>query len=158
MLRALIIVLSLFATSAFAKNKRLGIGGILVSPTGVSGKYILTPKTAVDAALNLFFFENIHFHSDYLIKSKVLLKEGSSLLTAHYGVGGRYRVFKKRVTDDEGSRNETVQQLGVRGPVGLDIWFPQVPIEVFAEVALVVNVVGDGRFDFDIGIGARYYL
>lgn len=55
-----------------------------------------------------------------------------------------------RVSDDP--------EFGIRIPVGLAYLFADIPVDIFAELAPVVNITSDTGFDLTGGIRARYYF
>jgi hypothetical protein len=153
---------------ARAQGGNFGLGIIIGSPTGLSAKYYLTEGKghAIDAALGLATLGNhgIHIHVDYLWHPLVLAREESFDLAMYVGLGGRL------LDHDRGRNSDDHFHVGLRGPVGLVFDFLRggVPIDVFVEVALVLDFVLDddnGRgdedeidLDLNAGIGARYYF
>jgi hypothetical protein len=72
----------------------------------------------------------------------------------YLGIGGRIADFEDDL-DDDGDFN-----LGVRAPIGLMLDFNNVPLDVFFELALVIDFIGyDGvDADFNGALGVRYYF
>jgi len=135
----------------------LGAGLIVGEPTGVSGKYYLTDDRAIDAAVGgAVVGRGIQVHGDFLWHPWVLEQKESFALPVYLGVGGRILNH-----DGGGGDDEDHVRLGVRAPVGILFDFTRIPLDVFAEVAGVLDYRTRGdAFGFDIngGIGARYYF
>lgn len=128
-------------------NGNFGIGLIIGSPTGISGKYLLSKKNAIDGALawDLGNKKRLHIHGDYLWHKFDLFKDQGEPIDLFFGVGARLT-----------SNNDT--SLGIRGPVGLRYLFEDPVIEVFVELALVLDIVPDMDVEADVGLGGRYYF
>lgn len=140
-------LLLLLSTSAFAGP--LGIGAMIGSPTGLSGKYKLGDGKALDGAFGLTLGKNskANLHSDYLFHSpNALYFNDQHPLDLYYGMGGRMKF------DDD-------IILGVRLPVGLLYEVEnQGEADVFGEIAPVVDFIGKVGLDLHLAIGARYYF
>lgn len=149
-------MLAAFESPARAEGGPFGLGIILGSPTGVSAKLYLNKKNAVDAAVgfSLLGGSGIHVHADYLWHPIMLTADDAFYLPLYVGIGGRVWEHNRKSNDDD-------FHLGVRGVVGILFDFRSVPIDVFLEAALVVDVLVDddhGRIGVNAGLGARYYF
>jgi len=132
-----------------------GIGVMLGNPSGLSGKYWLEEKTALDAAVGVDQGDfDIHlsflWHKfDWMQASTAtdpfaeMVKRGE--LPVYFGVGPRI-LFA----------DET--ELGVRFPVGVSYLPPSAPWEGFFEVAPVLRLTDSVGLDGDFAIGVRYYF
>jgi hypothetical protein len=49
-------------------------------------------------------------------------------------------------------------RFGVRIPIGLDYVFEDARIDVFIEVAPIVNLIPDTEFNLTDGVGARFWF
>jgi hypothetical protein len=141
-----------------AEKGVLGAGLIVGEPTGVSGKYYLTDDRAIDLAIGgAVVGRGLQVHGDFLWHPWVLDQEPSFALPLYLGIGGRILNHNAGGSDDEDH-----VRIGVRAPVGILFDFTRVPLDVFAEVAGVLDyhTRGDDNFgvDFNAGIGARYYF
>lgn len=157
MKKSLVAVLALvLATGAVARQGEFGLGLMLGDPTGVTGKYWLDEKSAVDAAAAWSLNdEDFNLHVDYLVHSFEKLKEEPAQWAFHYGIGARLRFPE----DNNGNGNENDDAtLGVRVPLGLDLYPSKLPLEFFIEVAPVMDLVPDTDFDMEFGLGARFYF
>lgn len=141
-------LLTLFvASSAFASGP-LGIGAMIGSPTGLSGKYKLGDGKALDGGFGLTLGNRskANLHSDYLFHSPGALYFNDQYpLDLYYGMGGRMKF------DDD-------IILGVRLPVGLVYELEAEGADVFGEIAPVVDFIGKVGVDLHLAIGARYYF
>ncbi len=142
----------------FTANKSFGVGLIVGEPTGFSAKYYLGPSTALDFALGEFdeFRDDndLGVHVDFLLHPLVLATTDPFLLPLYFGLGGRL------VDDDNGDANDNLR-LGIRGPVGVELDFNRVPIDVFFELAIIIDLINDDNDDdveVDAAIGARWYF
>lgn len=133
---------------ALSQDKGFGLGVILGEPTGISGKYWLDERSAVDGAVAWSFYRgsSIHIHGDYLIHNKSAF-ETEEPLALYYGIGGRLK---------SGDKIQT--QLGLRGVVGIDYMARTVPIDVFLELSPILDFAPSTEFFFNAGLGARFFF
>jgi hypothetical protein len=151
---------------ARADAGNFGLGLIVGSPTGLSAKlYLASRGHAIDAAVGLTTIgaDGLHVHADYLWHPFILARESSFDLAAYVGIGGRV------LDHDRGHGHDDDFHIGPRAPIGVvfDFLRGDVPLDVFAEVALVLDFVlnddddeGHDGVDLDLnaGVGARYYF
>lgn len=144
----------------FVANKTFGLGLIIGGPTGLSGKYYLGDSTAIDFALGEYYRFHYHdalgIHADFLWHPAVLAATDPFLLPFYVGIGGRLLSHDRYRTDYNAGTH-----LGVRAPIGLLMDFNRVPIDIFFELALVVDFVADNDEDnvfIDGAAGVRYYF
>ena len=128
---------------------RFGVGLILGEPTGVSLKYFFNDTVAIDGAVGWAFHHETDFylHSDVLWHKFDLFSVPEGQLPFYVGVGGR---VKFRDNEDD--------RIGVRVPFGVSYIFEDLPLDIFAEVAPVVDFVPSTHGGFTIGIGARWWF
>jgi hypothetical protein len=143
--------------SSFSANKTFGLGIMIGAPTAISGKYYLGADTAVDFGVGVirgFRRDGLHLHADFLWHPATLVTAEPFVMPFYLGIGGRIADFEDDI-DDDGDIN-----LGVRAPVGLMLDFNNVPLDVFFELALVIDFIGyDGvDADFNGALGVRYYF
>lgn len=171
-----VALLALSPTAARADGSRpFGLGLMVGSPTGLSGKLYLGNRTAVAMGVGEAFGhryedDGLHLHVDFLWHPAMLAQNNDFFLPLHIGVGGRILDHEGRWW--EGGRwyyYDDHTHLGVRMPVGLTMDFRKVPLDVFFELALVANVIVvdegpyDDLYDHDLlsltgALGARYYF
>ncbi len=146
----LLIVLVLacgFAANTFSQDKGFGLGVILGEPTGVSAKYWLNAKNAIDGGLAWSFKGSgfLHVHGDYLWHFSDVFKS-SERFVLYTGPGVRFG----------GGKGGGV--FGVRVVGGIGYWPKGAPMDIFAELAPVVDLAPSTRATFNAGIGARYFF
>jgi len=132
-----------------AQNKGFGVGIILGEPTGLSGKYWLSNRTAVDAGLAWSFVRgsSLHIHGDYLWHIFDALKAEDETIPLYVGLGGRLK-FGDR---DNG-------RFGVRVVGGIDFMVYTVPLDIFLEIAPIMDLVPATQLGLNGGIGARFFF
>jgi hypothetical protein len=105
--------------------------------------------------------DGIHAHADYLWHPIMLTTDESFNLPLHVGVGLRLLDHDR---DRGGIGDDEDFHIGVRAPVGVTFDFTALPLDVFLEVALILdfrsNDVHDDVLGLDLnaGVGVRYYL
>lgn len=140
-----------FSTISEAKptgSHPFGLGVMLGEPTGVNGKYWLSDTTAVDSGLAWSFAGGqtaFHIHSDYLFHNFGLFKMRDHELQFYFGGGARLK-FADRT------------KFGIRVPVGMAYKFDQEPIDLFFELAPIVDLAPNTEISINLGVGARYYF
>jgi hypothetical protein len=144
------------ARTASAQGGPFGLGIIVGSPTGLCGKLYLNQRNAIDFAVGASFLDNrgLHAHVDYLWHPVMLATDEAFSLPLYVGIGARI------LDHDHGGRDDDDVHLGARVPVGILFDFKRVPIDVFIEIALVVDIIQDhdDLIDLNAGIGVRYYF
>ena len=128
---------------------RFGVGLVIGEPTGASLKYFINDTFAVDGVVGWSF----HNGTDFTIQSDVLwhkfdlvsLSEGQ----LPFYIGGGMRVkFHDNAQD----------QIGFRLPIGVSYIFEHLPLDVFFEVAPVIDFTPSTRGGFTAGVGARWWF
>lgn len=156
--------------SNFQANKTFGLGLILGSPTGLSGKYFVGPSTAIDFAVGGIGCcrgrRGVEVHADFLWHPVSLASEKPFELPLYVGIGGRFYSYEWR----HGDHYHDGAALGARFPVGISIDMNNVPLDIFVELALVADLIvnhddfndsfdRDGLYvDVDGAVGLRYYF
>ena len=142
---ALIVMAS--ASGVWAQGKGIGLGIVVGDPTGLSAKLWLSDSSAIDAAAAWSFKDPpaFHVHGDYLFHGSVPAELSSGVLMFHFGAGARVKLEKET-------------RVGVRAPLGLDYWFENHPIDVFLEIAAVLDLVPATELDLNGGLGMRYFF
>jgi hypothetical protein len=99
--------------------------------------------------------DGLHIHVDYLWHPVMLATDEAFYLPLYFGIGGRI------LDHDHGRDDDDDFHLGARVPLGILFDFKRVPIDIFLEIALIVDIVTDhhdDRIDLNGGIGLRYYF
>lgn len=137
-----------FSVFSFSQSRGFGLGIILGEPTGISAKYWTGSTTALDFGLGYSFEKNsrVHLHGDYLFHVNNLFQTTENI-ALYYGPGARLRLV------DVGD-----SRLGFRFDVGL-VWIPKnAPIDVFIEVAPLLDIIPETDFSVNGGIGLRFFF
>ncbi|TAK53131.1 MAG: hypothetical protein EPO24_14815 [Bacteroidetes bacterium] len=145
----LIVTASIFLSSFSAgQDKGFGLGIIVGEPTGISVKSWLSENSAVDGALAWSFYRgsSIHIHGDYIVHSFTAFNTEEPL-ALYYGIGGRLK---------DGDRIAT--QFGIRGVIGVNYLTRSVPIDVFLEIAPILDLAPATDLLFNAGLGARFFF
>jgi hypothetical protein len=144
LIAAIFILLTNFALS---QGRGFGIGIVLGEPTGVSAKLWTSSSNAFDFAAAWSFKDDGHLllQADYVWHSFDLISVSSGRLPLYYGIGGRV-IF----ADDP--------LIGVRIPVGLNYQFATAPIDIFAEIVPILDLIPSTDFDLGGGLGVRFWF
>jgi hypothetical protein len=147
----------------FEANKTFGLGLMLGAPTGLSGKYFYASDRAIDFGLGVIgryrHRDGVHLHVDHLWHPVSLVSEPAFELPLYVGIGGRFFNW-----NDDRDGYPDGQVLGVRVPLGIAFDFNNVPLDVFVEVAFVLDFFIDDTSNDDIGtdlngaVGVRYWF
>lgn len=149
------ILILIFSVSAiFGAGGNFGLGAVIGEPTGLSFKLKMGNTRAVDGALAI----GVRGHwkdadddvSMYLRASHLWLfpraiPVTSGSLPLYLGVGGRMTAIHDF-------------NLGVRGNGGIAFLPAGVPIDIFFEIGLIVDFIGNPGPDIDAGLGVRYFF
>ena len=142
----------IIAFNAFAiqgTDHKFGAGVMIGSSTGFNFKHWFKEKEALDFYLS-FSKNKVEIHSDYLRHKKKYIRIGKEELSLHYGAG------LKILNKDNGK-----DQIGIRIPVGVDYFFKDfsnIPVDIFLELAPVLNFVTETDLDINGYLGVRYYF
>ena len=149
--KLIIIPLMVFlANNVFAiERNRFGIGVIAGEPTGITAKYMLDDKSAIDAGIGWETSGDNEFHiyGDYLYHMYDLIKVPHGKLPLYFGVGARFI-----------DRDKKDDKFGVRIPVGIEYLFEKVSLGAFLELVPVLDLTPDTDFDLEGGIGIRFFF
>ncbi|MFC1527036.1 hypothetical protein ACFL6X_09545 [Candidatus Latescibacterota bacterium] len=127
-----------------------GVGLILGEPTGLSLKTSLRARGSLDAAAAWSFEGNgyLHLHGDLLFHNwnAANLRVEDGRLGFYYGIGAR-AVFRN---------NDP--WLGLRVPLGISYLISNSPLELFGELAPILDLTPNSTFRVNGGLGLRYWL
>ncbi len=149
------LLVSLFVAGLFLplsaqhQYNPFGAGVIVGEPTGVTAKYWVSDTTAFDAAVGWSFEgrTSLHLHGSYLFHDFDLVEVAQGSLPLYAGIGGRLK-----------ARSGKSDRLGVRVPFGAAYHFEDFPLETFAEIVPILDVVPSSRVSLNAAIGARFYF
>lgn len=141
---------------AAAQRSGTGIGGIVGEPTGFSVKHWVDDRSAIDGAVGLGFDagSSLHLHADWLWHDFSLFPVARGALPIHYGVGARF----KSSSDNRSRGRGSDDRFGARAPVGISYHFDDRPLELFAELAPILDVAPSTRLSINAAVGVRWYF
>ncbi len=133
---------------AQSQDHGVGAGIIIGEPTGFSFKGWLDGKSAVDVGLAWSFVResSFHIHADYLYHSFGVFKSEEKI-PLYFGVGGRIKTSKS-----------SDARIGIRGVIGVGYFFKDAPVDLFLEVAPVIDLAPATELQINAGFGARYFF
>ncbi|MBI1805172.1 MAG: hypothetical protein HY033_03650 [Ignavibacteriae bacterium] len=147
-LACLTICFLFIAHYALSQERGFGAGILIGEPTGFSVKGWVSDNNAIDAGIAWSFYReaSIHIHADYLWHSFNVFHTQEKI-PIYYGIGGRIRTAKHGDA-----------QLGVRVVVGVGYIFRNAPVDLFLEVAPIVDLAPSTELSGNGGIGARFWF
>ena len=132
---------------SLGQDKGFGLGIIAGDPTGLSGKQWVSRENAIDVGLAWSFRSKgyVNIHSDYLwhFESAISSRER---FVPYVGVGGRVGIGSGDV------------RLGVRVAGGLAFWPNGVPLDIFVEIAPIMDLIPSTTLTANGGVGARFFF
>jgi len=133
------------AGSALALDWGLGIQA--GEPTGLSSKFWLTEVNAIDAIAAWSFNGDGAFtiQGDYLYHKYDWITVAKGTMAVYFGAGARLTL-------------ESTNRFGVRIPIGIDYMIAGAPLDVYGEIAPVLDLAPSTEFNFNGAIGIRYYF
>jgi len=160
-----ILAILMIVTASFAQRSGFGLGIIIGEPTGITGKYWLSGKSAIDGAIAWSMHgENLHLHGDYLVHKFDLIKVSKGSFPFYYGIGARFRFGDNDHNDfidhDHSwwGNHHHDDVFGIRVPFGLDYLFGSDPFDIFLEVVPILDLVPDTEVNFNAAIGFRFWF
>lgn len=144
----LVCCILLLAAPLRSQDHGLGLGIILGEPTGFTFKTWTGATNAIDGAIAWSFTHDgsLHFHADYLWHSFHVF-ETEETVPIYYGIGGRIK-----------TEHQENARVGVRVPVGIGYLFKDAPVDLFMEVAPVVDLAPSTDVELNAALGARFWL
>lgn len=145
----LLTVLALLFCAVDALAQGLGIGVMVGEPTGLSFKAWMAGNRAVDAAFGWSLGSSgwFYMHTDYLFHSRTFRESVEGGLPVYYGFGARVLLH-----------SSADSKFGLRVPLGLDLFVADGRIDLFIELAPVLDFVPKTQFGLTGGLGARFYF
>jgi hypothetical protein len=118
-------------------------------PTGASVKYFFSDQFAIDGGAGWSFHRetDFHVHSDALWHVHDLFDSLEGQFSLYFGAGARVR-FRENAED----------RIGLRIPVGLSYKFDRAPVDVYVEVAPIIDFTPSTDGSFSAVVGARYWF
>jgi hypothetical protein len=165
---AIVLALLVMVGLASAKGGNFGLGIMIGEPTGLSAKIWLNQKSAVDFGLAWSMNGDgaAHLHGDYLMHYFKLIHVERGRLPLYYGIGARVLIYGDRghyYYYENGNYYDRYHRknnifFGLRIPVGLDYIFEGNNVDIFLEIAPVLDLIPSTDLDFNGGIGVRYFF
>ena len=130
------------------QDRSVGLGIIIGEPTGFSFKGWLDSKSAIDIGLAWSFVRegSFHLHADYLFHSFHVF-ETTETVPLYFGIGGRVKTGKNADA-----------RVGVRGVIGIGYFFKDAPVDLFLEVAPILDLTPETELQVNAGFGARFFF
>ncbi len=146
-----------------------GLGIELGAPTGITGKYFVSPSGALDFGLGVayehyYYGDGIHLYLDYLWHPVSLVSAEAFELPFYVGIGGRFWDFDYCF---QGRCDYGGSAIGLRVPLGIAFDFNNTPLDIFFQIVPVLDFIrGDyyNRYDerthlgIDGSIGIRFWF
>ena len=153
----LIAVLSFIVvstSSVLAQDKgSFALGGQLISPVGVSGKYALSEKSSITSVLGFFAsdgYKEISFELNFIMYANSdKYNVGSGTLKPYWGGGLTLGA------NDFGSSDA---DFGLRVPFGIEYVLEDAPVEIYMDIGPAVGLSPNVDFGLDSSLGFRFYF
>jgi hypothetical protein len=148
----------------FEANKTFGLGLEFGAPFGLTGKYFLEQDRALQFGLGSIYHyrdrDGLHLYLDYLFHPVSLASNSTFELPLYIGIGGRvwdFDHYRGRYNDDD------ALAIGLRVPIGISFDFNNVPLDIFVQLAFVLDFYTGDYYrnvygDVNGSIGIRYWF
>lgn len=163
MLVLAVLSLSVLTSEASAQNgaadRRVGIGGMVGDPMGLTMKFRLARAFAIDLGAGFGGVGGPHFqtHMDFVWAAGLVQWPRAEMLL-HFGVGPKLGIWDRDPRDPDDQPYDDNLWIGARAPVGLTWEFTERRLDVFFEIAPGFWIVQDLWFDLDASAGARFWF
>lgn len=152
----IVAALSLHLPNAKAEygpeEKQIGVGVYMGEPMGLTGKFYLAEKTALQGvAAWSFFDEAFTVIGDFVFDVHDLAESNSDYaMPVYVGVGAKF------VAENSNANNDST--FGLHVPIGIAWQSTDAPIEIAFEIAPGLHLAPESKFDINGGIAFRYYF
>lgn len=149
---------------AFEANKTFGLGLEVGAPFGLTGKYFLESDRALQFGLGSIYHyrdrDGLHLYLDYLFHPVSLVSAEAFELPLYFGFGGRVWDFDHYRGRYE---NDDALAIGLRVPIGISFDFNNVPLDIFIQLAFVLDFYTGDYYrtiygDVNGSAGIRYWF
>jgi|GEM_PF-2807676 len=160
LIASILVCSSTAFSTAWAGDKKFGIGVLLGQPSGITGSY----RVAEDRSINLVLGYDLRYYrgdsyfivADYFFRHEKTIPVESIELGWYWGPGifiwnRDYYSFDNPASDDE-------LLVGPRVTAGLNYDFVKPSVEVFAEAGFGLALAEKIKGNVLISIGGRYYF
>jgi len=147
----LLVFIASLSLSSVSFSQQAGVGIIVGEPVGISWKTMLTEDNALSGAFAWSFADEkeLHIHADWLFHNWSVLQDAfevkSGKLPLYYGIGGRIKL-------------EDDTRVGIRFVIGMSYIFENAPVDIFMELAPIMDIAPSTELNGNIGLGARFWL
>jgi hypothetical protein len=169
---ALAILAPRVAAARDAPSHPFGLGLVLGEPTGLTAKLYLPQPFALQFGVGFVDDfdgrDGLDANLDFLWHPAILARTPALTMPFYIGVGARLADFDHDYIVNGVRYVDHDTRLGVRMPFGLLIDFTRAPLDLYFELALVVDLVyfdetygpyhTRDRVGFNGGVGLRYYF
>ncbi len=148
------------ASAAGPGGKDFGFGIILGEPTGITASWWASSENTFTGSIGASYFGAPRIAVDYLWHFDAF---NSQIVDMYAGPGGVIGFgegkgfWYKSGKDNFYYRESGSLGIGVRGVFGIDIYPKKVPLEIFAEIGVLVGIIDDFGAGADAAIGIRFY-
>ena len=158
----IVLTCVLLVTIAFfsgAQDSGLGAGIILGEPTGITVKLWLSGSSAIDLSAGWAFASTsnetvpvaetefrVQLNADYLYHFLRPFTVPEGMTAIHCGIGGTVKLMPDMVVT------------GVRVPAGIAYYVEPAPLEIFLEIALVMELFPATAGTFNSALGLRWFF
>jgi len=144
-----------FTGLAKPQQSGFGLGVMFGEPTGISFKGWISERSAIDGGLGWSYVHegSIHIHVDYLYHFYNVFD--NQKIPLYLGVGGR---IKLKNNNENNNSNNSDMRIGVRIPFGISYQFTEVPVDIFLEVAPILDLNPSTQGSVNGALGVRYYF
>ncbi len=151
----LISVLIIVCSFVWAQDSKFGAGIIYSDPSGINAKCWLDSKSALD--LSLAWTEDNHIHNtvisaDYIWHTNSIDDGNVANLVAYLGLG-----FRADSHPDANNQNSDNSSVKLRTPIGFDLLFHDIPMDLFLEFVPMMQFQPVSEADFRMAIGIRVW-
>jgi hypothetical protein len=139
-------LIGFLSSYAVAQGHGFGLGAQFGTPTGVSGKAWLTRTGALQVGFgwpSSTQNEGTVLSIDYLLHTHVF--RSTQQLPIFYGLGGVVGVSGTTAA-------------GIRGVAGLAWWPHSSSLDIYFQVVPTIYFSPSSKFEFEFGMGIRYYF
>lgn len=137
-----------------SSDGKYGIGFVLGSPTGITGKVYLTRESAFDVGIGEIYEHGYYVWGDYLKHFYGVFPVAN--LPVYVGVGAAFHDYEKDNKKDHEDDDEN--RLEIRMPFGMEYLTQKIPLGIFLEIVPTLRLIPDFDVDIRAGLGLRYYF
>jgi hypothetical protein len=135
--------------SRFSANKVFGLGLELGEPSGLTGKYFVSPAGALDFGVgavyrHYYYGDGVHLYLDYLWHPTSLVSSAAFELPFYIGGGVRFWDFDYCF---QGVCTYGGSAVGLRLPLGIAFDFNNAPLDIFIQLVPTLDFLRGDYYD-----------